>query len=314
MNPAPRPLKRRTAPRAVAAPIIAVGSGKGGVGKTWLSATLACLMARQGRRTLLVDGDLGLANADVQLGVRAQADLESVQRGWVELQDAIVPVLGGVSKAGGFDLLPGSSGTGALAQLAPGAVNAIAQGVAALAYHYDRVVIDLAAGVDHTVLRLARDADRLVVVTNEEPTAMADVYALIKLANAARPGLTPFIVVNMVEKRLNGRKVFDHLSRVCDLHLKLRPTLAGVIRRDPRVPDAIRAQMPLLVRHPQADAVEDAMSVLQGLLLDRTEGRAAAPPPSAATPEARPTAAAPPAPPSRVKGAGTRPSRAPLES
>lgn len=308
MKPSPRPLKRLT-PRAVAAPVVAIGSGKGGVGKTCLSITLACLLARQGQRTLLVDGDLGLANADVQLGVRPQADLDAVQRGWVELQDAIAPVLGGVGKSGGFDLLAGSSGTGALALLAPAAVNAIAQGVTALTYHYDRVVLDLAAGVDSTVLRLARDADRLVVVTTEEPTAMADAYAFIKLANANRPGITPFVVVNMVEKRLTGRRVFDHLAKVCEEHLKVRPSLAGMIRRDPRVADAIRAQTPLPLRHPQADAVEDAISVLQGLLLDRAE----APPPPAprvadeAPPRPAPKAKAP------AKPVAAKPIRTPLE-
>lgn len=316
MKPAPRQLKRQT-PRAVAAPLIAIGSGKGGVGKTWLSITLACLLARQGKRTLLVDGDLGLANADVQLGLRPQTDLEAVQRGWVELQDAIVPVMGGVGKTGGFDLLAGSSGTGALAQLGPTEVNLIAQGVIALTYHYDRVVLDLAAGVDATVLRLARDADRLVVVTTEEPTAISDAYALIKLAHANRPGLTPFVVVNMVEKRLNGRKVFDHVSKVCEEHLKMRPAFAGMIRRDPRVADAIRSQTPLPQRHPQADALEDAISVLQGLALERPDAapqRASEPPlvPARAASDPTPAKAAAKATP-KPASSGTEPTRPPFE-
>lgn len=270
----PRKPAARSTPRATPAPIIAVASGKGGVGKTWLAVTLACLFARQARRTLLVDGDLGLANADVQLGVRAQSDLAAVQRGWIALEDAIAPVFGGVGQAGGFDLLPGSSGTGALADLSAADVGLIANGVSSLALHYDRVVLDLAAGVDHGVLRLAETADRLVVVTNEEPTAMADAYALIKLLHARGKAPLPFIAVNMVEKRLNGRRVYDHLCKVAEQHLRLKPALAGIIRRDPRIPDSIRAQTPLPLRHPAADALDDVLSLVEGLALARPSGHA----------------------------------------
>ncbi|MEO0700309.1 MAG: AAA family ATPase, partial [Pseudomonadota bacterium] len=102
--------------RVEPASIIAVGSGKGGVGKTFMSITLASAMAQAGRRTLLVDGDLGLANVDVQLGIAPETDLAAVIAGWVELEDAVTPVDGG-SANGGFDVLPGRSGSGALAEL-----------------------------------------------------------------------------------------------------------------------------------------------------------------------------------------------------
>jgi len=263
----PRAAAPRRAPRAQPAPVLAVASGKGGVGKTWLSATLACIFARQSKRTLLVDGDLGLANVDVQLGVRAQADLAAVTRGWVALEDAVAPVLGGVARAGGFDLLAGSSGTGALADPRSEDVALIAEGVGKLALHYDRVVLDLAAGVDPALVRLAKTATRLLVVTTEEPTALADAYALIKVLKTAAPTLTPAVAVNMADKRLSGRRVYDHLAKVCEQHLQVRPALAGIIRRDPRVPDSIRAQIPLPVRHPTSDALDDVMSLVESLSL-----------------------------------------------
>lgn len=261
-----KPIKR-TPTRASAGPVLAVGSGKGGVGKTWLSVTLACLFARQGKRTLLVDGDLGLANADLQLGVRTEADLAAYMRGWVELKDAIAPVAGGSGRSGGFDLLAGSSGTGALADLKGEEVSLIGQGVAKLAYHYDRVVLDLAAGVDQSVIRLAKMADRFLVVTTEEPTAMTDAYALIKVTHAAVRSILPFIVVNQADKRLDGQRTYNQLAKACEQHLQLRPAFAGVIRRDPRVSDAIRAQTPLPLRHPGADALEDVVAIMEGLAL-----------------------------------------------
>ena len=101
-------------PRPRAAPIYAVASGKGGVGKTWLSTMLSTAFGRTGQRVLLVDCDLGLANVDVQLGVRPQADVHSVVRGFLELDAAVTPVMGGPGRNGGFDLIAGHSGSGAL--------------------------------------------------------------------------------------------------------------------------------------------------------------------------------------------------------
>ncbi len=107
-RPAPRPTPRRVEP----ASIIAVASGKGGVGKDVRAITLASAFAQAGKRTLLVDGDLGLANVDVQLGIAPETDLAAVIAGWVELDDAVTPVDGGAAE-GGFDVLPGRSGSGA---------------------------------------------------------------------------------------------------------------------------------------------------------------------------------------------------------
>ncbi len=252
--------------RAKPAPIFAIASGKGGVGKTWLSSTLACVYGRLGKRTLLVDGDIGLANIDVQLGVRPQADLAAVMRGWVELEDAVAPVMGGAGKTGGFDLLPGHSGSGALASLSLENVGKIATGVSALALHYDRLILDLAAGVDPTVMRLARQADRCVIVTTEEPPALTDAYAFLKIQRLHHPESSPpWIVINMAEKRPTGRRVYEQLAKACETYLGFRPPLAGIIVRDPRVPDSIRAQTPLPVRHPTSAALDDVMRVAETL-------------------------------------------------
>lgn len=253
--------------RARPAPIFAIASGKGGVGKTWLSCTLACVYGRLGKRTLLVDGDIGLANVDVQLGVRAQSDLAAVTRGWIELDDAVTPVLGGAGKTGGFDLLPGHSGSGALAAMPLEDVSKIASGVSALALHYERLIFDLAAGVDPCVMRLARQADRIVIVTTEEPPALTDAYAFLKVSRLQNPEAPPpFIVVNMADKRTTGRRVYEQLAKAAETYLGFRPPLAGVICRDPRVPDSIRAQTPLPQRHPTSQALDDVMRVAETLI------------------------------------------------
>jgi flagellar biosynthesis protein FlhG len=267
-RPAPvssRPPGPTPGARARPAPIFAIASGKGGVGKTWLSATLACIYARLNRRTLLVDGDLGLANVDVQLGVRPQADLAAVMRGWIDLEAAVTPVLGGAGHAGGFDLLPGHSGSGALGALSIEDVGKISAGIASLAPFYDRLILDLAAGIDPTVMRLARGADRIIVITTEEPPALTDAYAFIKVARTYAPDAAPWVIVNQADKRLTGRKIYEQLAKACEIYLGFRPALAGVITRDPRVPDCIRAQTPLPIRHPTSQAFEDCLAIVEAL-------------------------------------------------
>jgi flagellar biosynthesis protein FlhG len=219
-------------PRTRAAPIYAVASGKGGVGKTWLSTMLSIAFGRAGQRALLVDCDLGLANVDVQLGIRAQHDLASVIHGFHELNASVTPVLGGPGRNGGFDLIAGRSGTGELGATKLEEVARVANGLKLhnIAAHYDRIILDLAAGIDPTVLRFARAADKLIVVTNEEPTALTDAYAIVKLLRLQGSTLVPWVIVNMAENRVKGRKVYRSvLARVLTEYLELQ---AEIRRRD----------------------------------------------------------------------------------
>src|SRR5262245_10407441 len=202
MSVAPATTNDVQQPRTWAAPIFAVASGKGGVGKTWLSTTLAIAFGRAGQRSLLVDCDLGLANVDVQLGVRPQADVHSVVRGFLELDAAVTPVLGGPGRNGGFDLIAGHSGSGALGAVKLEEVGRICTGLTKLSPHYDKIILDLAAGIDPTVLRFARAADRLILVTTEEPTALTDAYAMVKLLRLQGAQVTPWVIVNMAENRV----------------------------------------------------------------------------------------------------------------
>jgi len=260
-----RASRGRTTPRGRIAPIVAVGSGKGGVGKTWLSISLAHAFAAAGKRVLLVDGDLGLANIDVQLGLNPESDLSAVMAGWIELDDAVSKVANGAG-AGGFDVLPGRSGSAALAELPMEETARLAAGIAALSLRYDHVLIDLGAGIEPNVMRLARAADRVVAVVNDEPTSLADCYAFIKQFRLYRPDSTPWAAVNMADNRASGRRTHEALSKACQSFLGFRPPLAGIVNRDPLVRDAIRAQVPLSIRHPRAPAWMDVKAMADALL------------------------------------------------
>jgi flagellar biosynthesis protein FlhG len=251
-------------PRLAPAPVIAIASGKGGVGKTWLSVTLACLYARQGKRTLLIDGDLGLANADIQLNVSPLYDITSVLAGHVAAEVAVTPIYHGAGR-GGFDLLAGHSRSGKLANPTDAEIAQLIQEIAVLAQRYDRVVLDLPAGVDRATMRLARSADRVLVVTTEDPPAMTDAYAFIKVFQPETQARTPLLTVNMAEKRLSGRRIYDQLAKACETYLNVRPPLAGIIQRDPAVIDSIRARTALPIRHTRSAALDDAIRVAESL-------------------------------------------------
>ncbi|MEM7767165.1 MAG: AAA family ATPase [Pseudomonadota bacterium] len=261
---------RRVAP----ASIIAVASGKGGVGKTFMAITLASAFAQAGNRTLLVDGDLGLANVDVQLGITPETDLAAVMSGWVELDDAVVAVDGGAG-ANGFDVLPGRSGSGALAELPPEEVAKFAAGLSALALQYDQVILDLGAGIETNCMRLARAADKALMVITDEPTSMTDAYAFIKVLRGYAPNVEPVIAINQADDRSGGQRTYEGLARACQKYLGFRPLLAGVVLRDDGVREAIRSQKTLISTHPGAQAIQDVIAIAHSLI---SEGSSASAP------------------------------------
>jgi flagellar biosynthesis protein FlhG len=232
--------------------VLAVASGKGGVGKTWLSVTLAQTLARGGKRALLFDGDLGLANVDIQLGLHPRNDLGGVLDGSYALKDAV-----SAHPGGGFDVIAGRSGTGSLANLPAGRLQQLMADLAALAPAYDRVILDLGAGLERTVRELAGMARIKLVVATDEPTSLTDAYAFIKLAHMQDPKADLRIVVNMAASPAEGERTYATLLKACESFLKISPKLAGVIRRDTKVKDAIRHQTPILTRHPNSQAAED---------------------------------------------------------
>jgi flagellar biosynthesis protein FlhG len=240
---------------------IAIASGKGGVGKTWLSITLSHALARAGLRVLLFDADLGLANVDVQLGLAPRLDLGSVISGRTT-------VAGAVTRCGdaGFDVLAGQSGSGALSGLSAENLGALLTRVRDETTEYDAVLVDLSAGVDRTVRRIGAWSDVLLVVATDEPTSLTDAYAVLKLQNLDRPDGSPRIVVNQAQTIAQGRQTYSTLRRASVAFLRREPLLAGVIRQDAKVRDAIRHQTPLLLRHPNCAAAQDVEALSRNCL------------------------------------------------
>ena len=235
--------------------IIAIASGKGGVGKTWLAITLAHLIARTGRKVLLFDGDIGLANVDVQLGLTPKHDLSEVFYSGAALTDIITPYVQN------FDIIAGRSGSGNLATLPAPMLTLLKEQLIALTFTYDFVFVDLGAGIEEHVRALALIATRIIVVVTDEPTSLTDAYAFIKLCVSAGLGVGIDIVINQATSFKEGEKTYDLISKACISFLKFIPPCIGIIRKDGKVRDTIRNQTSLIERAPHCTAASDAASI-----------------------------------------------------
>ncbi len=235
--------------------ITAIASGKGGVGKTWLAITLAHLIARTGRKVLLFDGDIGLANIDVQLGLTPKHDLSEVFYSDAQLKNIVTPY------TANFDIIAGRSGSGNLAALPAVKLASLKEDLIKLAGKYDAVFIDLGAGVEEHVRALTHIASRCIVVVTDEPTSLTDAYAFIKLCVSGNLAPDMEIVVNQSSSLKEGEKTYNTLNKACMSFLKMSLPCLGIIRKDGKVKDSIKHQESLVIRAPHCTAASDAAAI-----------------------------------------------------
>lgn len=240
--------------------LIAVASGKGGVGKTWFAICLSQALAKQGKKVLLFDGDLGLANIDVQLGLITKHSLNDVIDGKLNLEHIVEKY-----DEGNFYIAAGTSGQGSLSNLPAQRLHALLIQIKKLVPKYDAVIIDLGAGIDRTVRFAAAMADTNIVITNDEPTSLTDAYAFIKLSHASGHAKNIHTVINLAKNHKDGEGTYNTLLKACENFLKITPPLLGIIRQDPKVKESIRAQTSFLTRFPNSDAALDVEKIAQQL-------------------------------------------------
>jgi len=238
---------RSTAARPRGA-MVAITSGKGGVGKTSLTVNLAASLARFGHRVGILDADLGLGNVDVMLGLTPGSHLGAVVAGEQTLDDITVEGPDGVR------VIPAGSGIRALTSLTPVQWARLADAVVAVTADLDFLLVDTAPGIDDTVLDLARLADRVIVVTSYEPTAMVDAYAMVKLLLAGGPETEIGVVVNAARNAKEGQVVFQQLDAAAKRFLGRGLRYYGFIARDPNVGEAVLDQRPLVSQRPDSAA------------------------------------------------------------
>jgi flagellar biosynthesis protein FlhG len=240
-------------PPAVEAPpeplrVIAVTSGKGGVGKTNMSANLAALAARAGKRVLILDADLGLANVDIIFGVKPMHHIGDLLQPGVSAMDVLI-------EAGpNIHILPAGSGVQRLTELDRKEKLRLVAALDELADHFDLVIIDSGAGIGDNVLFFVGMAQEVVLVLSPEPTSLVDAYAVVKVLSQ-QAGIRNFaVVINPVVDEMPARDMFQKLSTVTGRFLTAKLRHLGYVPRDENVHRAVMAQRPVVDLFPMAPA------------------------------------------------------------
>lgn len=228
--------------------VIAITSGKGGVGKSNIAVGLAVRLSQMGKRVVLLDADLGTANADVLCNLSTENSLAQVVAGRRTLVEAMVDA------PGGFRLVPGASGLAKMAALSEFERHRLVNQIHQLEENADLIIVDTGAGVSPNVLSFLLGADQQLVVTTPEPTAVIDAYAVIKTIRRHRNDLNIGLVVNMVRSAPEAKEVFNRIDTVCRRFLNLVPRYAGHVMNDPQVPMAVRRRRPFVLESPNCHA------------------------------------------------------------
>ncbi len=241
--------------------VITIASGKGGVGKTWLASTIADCLSKKNKKILLFDGDLGLANIDVQLGINPDRDISGVILDKYKFNEAVHKV-----KNTNFELLAGKSGSGFLASLDISNLNYLKNEIIQNSSQYDYIISDLAAGIDSPVRALTVEKGEVFVVTTSDPTSLTDAYAFIKVTNIKYPNIKINILVNMVTSKNEGLEVFKILSKSCSNFLNLKINLVGLISFDRNVNESIKSQKLFLNSYPFSKAAKDIEKICNNII------------------------------------------------
>lgn len=247
----------------------AVTSGKGGVGKTNISANLAIALAKRGKRVVVFDADIGLANLDVMLGTKAEWTLQHVVAGQKRLGEVLTPGPGGIK------FVAGGSGIESMMSLSgPRAESLIAE-LNELENCCDILIFDTGAGIDENVMTFLTAADEVLLVATPDPASLTDGYATAKAALMRKPDASIKIVMNMVDDEQQARLVFARLSSISQQFLGNPLKFGGHVRMDPKAVPYIRQRRPYFLADPNLNASRDldrvAAAILGGALQVKKE-------------------------------------------
>jgi len=237
-------------------PVIAsISSGKGGVGKTFVSVNIGAYMAHQGKKVLIVDCDLGLANIDVMLGVNPRFTLKEVVFGDTDINDVAIQT------KHGFDFVPASSGAAEMVQLMYEDIEKIKGALGKLAQQYDLVLLDTGAGISESVLQFNLFANKNVIILNRELTSLTDAYATIKVIYQTFGRDSFNIIVNSARNEDEAKKIFNHIDSICNRFLGFPLHYLGYIVYDEVVPRSIMKQEVLISHQSQSTPAINCASI-----------------------------------------------------
>lgn len=246
--------------RGKATRVIAITAGKGGVGKTNVSVNLALTLAKQNKKVMLFDGDLGLANIDVLLGLNAKYNLSHVLDDKCELKDIILTGPYGVK------IVPSSSGIDKMTNLGSRAYSGIISAFNTITEPLDYLIIDTAAGISEDVCSFSRSAQELIIVVCDEPTSITDAYALMKVLSRRYHIKKFHILANMVRESSQGRNLFSKLYRAAEQFLDINLDYMGAISYDEFMHMAVKKQQGIIDAYPNALASREFKRITDKIL------------------------------------------------
>jgi len=230
--------------------VIAVSGGKGGVGKTNVSLNTAIALGQQGKRVLVLDADLGLANVDVMLGLRVKRNLSHVLSGECELDDIII------TGPSNIKIIPATSGSQSMVDLTPAEHAGLIRAFSEMQTKFDVLIVDTAAGISDMVLSFTRAAQDVMLVVCDEPTSITDCYALMKLLNRDHGVFKFKVVANMVRTPKEGQQLFAKLTKVTDRFLDVALELVAVVPFDENIRKSVRKQQAIVEAFPDSPAAK----------------------------------------------------------
>ena len=240
--------------------VVAITSGKGGVGKTNVVAGLALALAGQGQRVIVMDADFGLANLDILLGLSPKYTLEHVLRGEKVLEEILL------EGPAGIRIIPASSGIQELTRLDTRSELRLVQGLQRVAETADWLLIDTAAGIHDSVLKLLMAAQEVILVTTPEPTSLVDAYAMVKVLHLREAAKPLWLLVNNGQSADEAQETIDQLQAATDRFLGKQIKVLGMIPSDPHVLQAVRQQRGVVDLFPRSPAARAFQTIARQLL------------------------------------------------
>jgi flagellar biosynthesis protein FlhG len=230
---------------------LTVSSGKGGVGKTNFAVNLACALSNLGKKVLVFDADIGLANVDILINVKPEKTIYDYLEGKVSIKNILI------SSEFGFDIFPSASGFLELSNLTESQFEKLLEIFVNLDENYEVIIFDTGAGISENVIRFANIADEILIITQPEPTAVTDAYALMKVIHNEYGKEDFSIIVNRVKNKETAIQIFEHLKKVTDKFLKISIKLRGFLREDINLIRAVKAQKPLFFLDKNSKYIKD---------------------------------------------------------
>ena len=242
--------------------VIAISSGKGGVGKSTLALNLSLELCAQGKRVILMDGDLGMGNIDIMLGLIPKYNLYHFIRDQKSLKDIII------DGPSGLKIISGGSGISELANLRDDELNRILMEIGRLDGEFDFMIVDTGAGISNNVIRFLLAADDVIILTTPDPTSLTDAYGIVKSVTMYGYTGDIHLIVNRVSKESEGILVAQKFKLVSQKFLGLDIKILGHILQDPQVEQGIRRQKAFIQLFPNTNAAKNIMNIVEKLIDD----------------------------------------------